>query len=228
MSHLMVLTEGAQTGTEECFIGGKPKLPPDSSVPQCVLCGADQTFLFQVAFPGEHVWTGLSLAVFLCTNCADENHLIPEMLPGVLAGADIPVNFLTNYQRNFHFLVFPTESGQFDTRYPERVKFSPIRLQRTGSGLGMGLIGGTPAWVMEDESPRTYGSRVPMHFLLQIHAGLEFRMVQGAPPQMEVGLAGEPEPSPHDFYQLFIGNVVYFFGTETRTPPLVYAITQVS
>jgi hypothetical protein len=148
------------------------------------------------------------------------------MLPGVLAGVDIPREFLTSYQRNFRFLVFPTDEGRIDTRFQKRIKFIPIILQLDDE-LGIGQVGGTPSWLLEDESPRSYGSRIPMHFLFQLHAGVRFPTVQGAPPQMEIGLSGEPEPSPYDFYQLFIGNAVYFFGTESRTPPLVYAITQV-
>lgn len=227
MNYVMTLIEGFQTGSEPCFIGGKPVLPRNQAIPPCALCGADQTFFFQVAFPDDHVWEGLSLAVFSCTSCADENHLIPEMLSGTLTGADIPKGFLINYQRNFHFAVFETSQGELSAQYQERVRFRPIRLERTDSNCRIGQVGGVPTWVLEDESPATYDAQVPMHFLLQLDAGLEFETVQEAPPQMEVGLAGGVEPSPYDFYQLFIGNAIYLFGTSSRTPALVYAITQV-
>jgi len=228
MNYVMTLAEGQQTGSELCFIGGKPVLPRHRAIPQCALCGAEQTFFFQVAFPADHVWAGLSLAVFSCTSCADENHLIPEMLPGMLAGADIPMNFLNSYQRNFHFVVFETSQGQLADQYQERVRFHPIRLELADSNRKIGQIGGVPTWILEDESPASYDAQTPMHFLLQVDGGVEFETVQGAPPQMEIGLTGNPEPSPYNFYQLFIGNTIYLFGTESRTRALVYAITQVN
>ncbi len=228
MGSSMILTDGQQTGDEACFVGGKPVLPRGNAIPKCALCRAEQTFFLQVAFPDDHVWTGLSLAVFSCTSCADKNHLIPEMLSGVLTGADIPANFLNVYQLNFHFVVFETAQGQLVRQYQERVRFRPICLERADSKHRIGQVGGGPAWILEDESPESYDAHDPMYFLFQVDGSIEFETVQGAPPQMEVGLTGDPEPSPHDFYQLFIGNAVYLFGAGRQTPALVYAITQVN
>ena len=84
----MATGEQIQTPEDELFLGGKPKLPPASRIPNCRLCDSAQTFMFQVAFPGHHDWDGLSLAVFACISCATENFLIPDMLPGHLRGAD--------------------------------------------------------------------------------------------------------------------------------------------
>ena len=222
----MILNDLRQTGLEDSFVGGKPKLPASMPIPQCSLCGADQTFFFQVAFPADHAWTERSLAVFACTSCADRNHLIPEMLPGALSGANIPATFLSMYQRNFRFEVFSTSAGRTAGDYEERIKFRGIRLER-GNGPSIGQVGGMPIWVLEDESPRTYDSTTRMSFLLQVSSGIEFETVQGAPPQMEVGLTGDPEPSPYDFYELFIGNTIYLFGTDSPTVHVVYALTQV-
>ena len=56
------------------FVGGYPRIPSESGLPECRLCRSRQTFFFQVAFPPEHPWSGLSLAVFQCTACVDENY----------------------------------------------------------------------------------------------------------------------------------------------------------
>ena len=227
-TYSMRLTGGKQTGQETSFIGGKPKLPSGTVIPLCSLCAAEQTFFFQTAFPEDHVWNGLTLAVFACTSCADENLLIPEMLSGPLFGAKIPTNFLTSYQKNFHFEAFDSTTGKLAEGYRERIRFHQILLERGDDGPILGKMGGVPSWILEDESPRTYDSRIPMHFLLQLTPGFEFKTVRGAPPQIEVGLMGNPEPSPYDFYKLFIGNAVYMFGTTKGANNLIYALTQVS
>jgi hypothetical protein len=226
-AYSMLQEDAEQTGQEHCFVGGKPKLPPGSAVPRCKLCGAEQTFFFQVAFPDDHAWAGLTLAVFACTSCADENSLIPEMLAGALPGANIPKNFLEGYQKNFRFEVFQTTAGRIANDYHERIRFRRIRFG-DGNGSSLGQIGGTPTWVLEDESPYLYDSTTPMCFLLQVSRGINFETVDGAPRQMEIGLSGDQEPSPYDFYQLFIGNAVYMFGTKGPPLYLVYAITQAS
>ncbi|MCC5850470.1 MAG: hypothetical protein JJU29_20480 [Verrucomicrobia bacterium] len=228
MRQNILLTNGKQTGKETCFVGGKPIFPADMGIPQCSLCGAEQTFFFQIAFSEPLVWAGLTLAVFQCTSCANENHLIPEMLSGELLNADIPPDFLIKYQRNFRFEIFETTQGQMVENYKERIKFSPISLEENDPMLSIGHIGTSPNWILSDETPRIYHSKYPMRFLLQLDGGINFETVNGAPKQMEIGLTGNTEPSPFDFYQLFLGNTTYFFGTVGHNPNLVYAITQVT
>lgn len=222
----MILDGFGQTEDDTCYIGGKPRLPINVEIPKCSLCGTRQTFFFQVAFPDDHKWKGFTMAVFECTSCAHENFLIPEMLNGKLFGANIPRNFLSTYQKNFRFEVFKTNSSQVVNDYPECIKFIRIKFDG-GNGPILGHIGGTPIWILEDESPGTYDSGTPMHFLLQVNHGFEFETLKGVQPQIELGLTGDPEPSPYDFYQLFIKNEIYFFGTDSRNLHLVYALTQV-
>jgi hypothetical protein len=94
------------------FIGGKPRLPSEKKIPACQLCSSPQTFFFQIAMCDGAMWEDNTLGVFQSTKCADENHLIPEMLGSEpLSGADIPEGFLIQYQRNFSFVVFPTCEG---------------------------------------------------------------------------------------------------------------------
>jgi hypothetical protein len=222
--------EGApspQTPTDDRFIGGRPRLPPNGPIPSCGLCKAEQTFFFQVAFPEDHEWAGLSLATFACTSCADENHLIPPMLKGRRRKAiDIPEGFLESYQVNFRFRVFETAKS-VPQGYDERVAFHRWLLQPAQAAGAGTKLGGTPDWLQDDEAPATYAGRTPMVFLMQIERGFEFPLVPGAPPQMELALDGTPEPAERPYYQLFIGNAIYLFGTQDRSQPLVYAITQV-
>ena len=232
MSDCYVLTIGPsqshQSGTEESFIGGTPNLPKGMEIPRCKLCAAEQTFFFQITFPSKHLWEGMTLALFACTSCADRNHLIPEMLSGPLPGADIPEGFLLSYQTNLRILVFEKALGAPRTTYQNRVIFKPLSLHQTANmAVDDNKIGGTPAWLLEDESPKSYAGKLPMFFLLQLQAGLQFEIDKHAPSQVEVGLDGSPEPSPFNYYQLFIGNKIFLFGTQDRTEPRVYAITQV-
>jgi hypothetical protein len=194
-------------------------------IPTCALCGSEQTFFLQVAFPGDHEWGGLSLAVFACTSCTDEERLIPEMLPGPLCGVDIPKGFLTSYQRNFCFLVFSTYAT-LRRGHVEKVRFKTLVLEPSDDPTVDGhKIGGAPNWALEDEAPGT--SRTPMVFLLQLQQGYEFETVEGAPRQMELDLDGKPKPAARAHYHLFLGNALYLFGTGDLQEPLVYAVTQV-
>jgi hypothetical protein len=210
------------------FVGGYPRIPTENPLPECRLCGSPQTFFFQIGFPPGHAWADLSLAVFYCTSCADKQHRIPEMLAGPLHQADIPDGFLERYQTNFRFLVFPTGTGVVRQEYTPRVTFYPITLEHSPDpAVQAHKVGGVPSWVLEDESPRSYGSDRSMFFLLQLLQELTFDTVSGAPAQMGIGLDGKPRPSRHPEYKLFLANNVYFFGTRDTSVPAVYAVTQI-
>lgn len=207
------------------FIGGKPRLPVGKVVPCCQLCGSPQTFFFQVAMPEGAAWEGSTLSVYQCTRCADEDHLIPEMLHSGLTGADIPEGFL-NKQPNFTFVVFPTDQGAIVSEYEKSILFSEIQFVEGNTAGSFGKLGGMPDWILDDESPATYGGNVQMVFLLELTPGFRFEITSNAEPQIELDLAGEPSPSPLNYYQLFIGNALYFFGTSSGDKA-VYAITQI-
>ena len=232
MTACYILNPGAprslQSPADNSFVGGIPKLPSSESIPVCRFCGSQQTFFSQVAFPRDNPWAGLSLSVFACTSCADENYLIPEMISGPRRNAHIPAGFLESYQRNFRFLVFDSNSATPQTNYRERVKFNRLQLiKATDAKSEDNKIGGSPNWVLEDEAPESYCSKAPMFFLLQILPGFRFPITAEAPPQIELGLDGSPQASPLQDHQLFIGNALFLFGTGDRQKPLVYAITQV-
>lgn len=149
------------------------------------------------------------------------------MLTGQLSGADIPLGFLDGYQTNFRFLVFRRASAQLVEDYRQRIAFKCIRLEVMDSDSEIGQVGGTPAWILGDEFPSSYNSHTPMEFLLQLKSGLKFPILSSANPQIELDISGRPKPSPEPFYQLFLGNELYLFGTVGLSTPLVYAITQV-
>jgi hypothetical protein len=209
---------------QSSFVGGKPHLPEEQSIPTCELCGNSQSFMFQVAFPLDEIWGGRSIAVFFCVHCADEDFLVPEMLPDHLHECLIPDGFLTSYQRNFAFLVFPTAEAMIVRNYEEQVAFRAIEFVENRADAEFGKIGGSPEWELENEAPASYGA-VAMEFLLQLTQGLEFDRIPGTRPQVDLDLSGRPVHSPRDCYQLFLGNAVYLFGTASGEP-LVYAITQ--
>ena len=76
------LSDRRQPEEEDTFLGGKPKLPPDVSLPSCRLCGKELAFFFQVAFPQGHKWEGKSMAVFYCVEEWHDRYCIPELPDG--------------------------------------------------------------------------------------------------------------------------------------------------
>ncbi len=228
--YLIADTKCEYIQNEHCrnFIGGYPSLPENIALPVCSLCGSEQTFFFQIAFSKNHCWEGHSLSAFLCTCCADENYLIPEMLKVELKDADIPAGFLEKYQINFRFLVFPTESGSIRTDYAPKVKFQPLSVKKSIFSLKNDIkIDSKPTWLSGDESPLSYNSTGKMIFLCQIPPNYRFELVTGAPSQITLDLGGNSTESVHRYYEYFIGNSVYLFGTENPKHHLVYVITQV-
>lgn len=209
------------------FVGGYPRLPPATQIPSCVLCNAPQTFFMQFEFPLDHLWSGSDLAIFACTSCANENYLIPRMLDQPLQGVSVPVGFLEEYQRNFRLVVFPTMQGKLRTDYSRKVAFRRLRLGATEDvSVARSRVGGTPFWILGDETPSRYADAVDLQFLLQWQGDYLFETLPGAPPQVELGLDGNPTNSPEHGYRLFIGNEIYLFGTVPPAHPRVYLLTQ--
>lgn len=225
--YLLELDQSATIQTEghSSFIGGKPRLPAGTSLPRCRFCDAALAFYFQVAFPEDHCWGGLSLAIFSGVDCAHREYTIPPMLDAPLKGAQIPAGFLEEYQGNFRLFVFETSSARLVQDYQERVKFVPWRLIPSDETRAyVNRLGGEPAWILGDEEPASYGSSA-MRFLMQITEDFEFKILEGAPRMKPVFDLTGYQPPP--FYDLFNANALYFFGTEDRDHPAVYIITQI-
>jgi hypothetical protein len=209
-----------QDENEKSFFGGRPSIPSKYSVPICRFCKSTQTFFFQAAFPGDHAWAGFSVAVFSCTNCASGDHLIPPLLPTSLKDAAVPINFIETPPPNCTFMVFQTERGTMRPEYVPRICFRPWHLVPISPETPANKIGGQPNWLMGDETPASCDGQ-PMAFLMQLQHDQRYPLLPGTPPQAEwIQLARQPK----NYYELFIGNALYLFGT--LPPKYVYAITQ--
>ena len=212
----------------DSFIGGIPYLPNNIEIPKCKLCQCEQTFFFQITFPEVHKWFGKTFAVFNCTSCVEEDFLIPEMLDNELYNINIPEGFLESYQKNFSFIVFETKLGIQKCDYMEKIKYQPIFISsHDEENTLFGKMSKNPDWLLEDESPSKYDGLYNMSFLFQLNHSIEFYIIETAPRQVELDLAGNPCDSPYEYYQLFLGSEIYFFGVENYKSPLVYAITQI-
>ena len=206
------------------FIGGHPHLPPELALPICTKCKKPLTFFYQVAFPKDHFWASRSLAVFACTSTWHPYDLIPPLLPQP-RDVVIPADFLTDYQTTFRLLVFPTQQAVLRTDYVPRVKFTPWNLVKAGRlPLTASKIGGTPRWSTGQESPSSYAGR-PLTFLMQLGPHVPFEWLEEAP-----SMARDPQfarllPDP-SHYDLFVGNVIYLWGTHDDGPEAVYTLVQ--
>jgi hypothetical protein len=217
----MYLEIGESSATNAAgFIGGHWVLPSGEALPSCGLCAAEQTFFLQVAFPVFHAWSPLALSVFACTRCVNENCLVPEMLDGPLPNAQPTAEFLTRYQRNFRLLTSRRESIR-----PAPIGSRSLRFSESPSDTTIGIIGGEPRWVLEDETPSRIAGH-PAAFLFQLFGNLRFPMPPGGLPQQTLALDGSAEDSRNNFYELFLGNSLYFFGGNP-SDGFVYVVTQV-
>ncbi|MDM5199850.1 hypothetical protein QUF79_17705 [Fictibacillus enclensis] len=226
-SYLLMKESGQQEEGDLTFIGGFPRMPASEPLPTCELCGEKLTFFFQVSFPEKHSWEGRTMAVFACTKCAHEDFLIPEMLQDTLKGIDIPQGFLESYQKNFRILLFETENGELRNDYDQIIKFVRWRQSPAENPDEIhAKIGGSPDWLLDNETPATYKTKVPMIFLMQLPQDMKFETVENAPPQTILNLEGKPASSRHSYYELFLANQIYFFGTKDMEP-LVYILTQI-
>lgn len=178
--------------------------------------------------PDAHWWSGRTVAVFACTNCANEDFLIPKLLGGERKGADIPISFLTDGGPNYAFVTFASEAATIRAPYQPILEFHRWELIQPIRNNAASKIGGRPYWLMEDETPRSLDGKYEMVFLLQLARGTRFEMLAGPPPQIEFGyLAGKRgRPAKRGYYELFLGNALYLFGTIGLENELVYPIVQ--
>lgn len=223
---LEVIEDSVQAKKYDSFIGGKPKLPPGFDIPKCELCGKELTFMFQVAFPQGHAWSGKSMAVFYCVESWHGEYCIPE-LPKQIADADISEEFLSNYERNFRVLVFDTSLGKIMDTYQEKVAFQAFQAvpeKQTRQEWDF-VSGGRPIWVMgEPERPHTIAGIENPALLLQVKEDYHFKILPTAPkeasPFMPNGLSIFP------WYSLFAANRIYFWGVEKDKKEWVYISVQ--
>lgn len=223
---LEIIRDCAQTNECNSFIGGKPKLPPNVDIPKCKLCGKELAFMFQVAFPQDHVWAGKSIAIFYCIETWHGNYCIPE-LPQKIAGADISEEFLRNYERNFRVIVFDTPLGKIVDTYQEKVAFQMLQAipeKQTKQDWSF-VIGGRPISIMGmAERPNTIlGIEKPI-LLLQVKEEFHFPILPTAPKQANPFAPGGKSLFP--WYNLFVSNRIYFWGVQNNGTEMVYISVQ--
>ncbi len=219
----LYVREQRQLHSVHSFVGGVPRIPADLVLRNWQFCNNPQTFFFQLAFGEGHVWQGRTLALFACTLCAPEDHLIPEMLSVQLAGAEIPAGFVSSYQKNFQICTFDTEQGELRQSYNPIIEYREITSTKSRGLIKFGEFG-SPVWQMEDESPSSYAGR-SLEFLFQLTMDFEFPLVDGALPQQSPYELDWPDEREFTHYELFVGNELYFFGTE-EAPCEVYILPQ--
>ena len=224
--HLLESESAVQSADDRSFIGGRPRIPRGIPLPDCARCGERLTFFWQLAFPPGHAWQGRQLALFACTTSYHDADVIPEMLEGELRGADVPPAMIDRYQTNFRLIVSPVDDGALRDDYEPRVAFRRWRLVPSSDPAEpRSKVGGEPAWILDDESPRTFDGTIDALFLLQLEEELRYDRLPAAPPQMIPTLFDGVQPSHEPSYTLFAGNGLYFFGSATGRP-LVYVLPQ--
>ena len=224
-----VLQSGAvQTGEENSFTGGKPKLPPGMEIPKCTLCGRELTFFFQIAFPEGHPWAGKSMAVFDCTDTWHGDFCIPELPKGPsLNKIDITADFLSQHQRTFRVLTFDTEAGAVVEGYQDRILFQPLDITPEGKTDRSWdfVLGGRPVWIMgKPEKPASIaGVKKPL-LLTQVRENFRFPIHPDAPKAADPFTPSGRSPFP--WYSLFTGNRVYFWGAADGGREWIYVSVQ--
>jgi hypothetical protein len=201
------------------FIGGRPFLSRSAEIPTCAICSARMCFCFQVALPVGHRWQHSVLAMFQCISCCSEDTLIPEMLSGPLKGVEIPQGFLARYQTNFRIVIGDATTAELRSDYRPLIANIPL-------SPSPWRIGAEPQWLIDDETPGSYGSFKEPIFLFQVPHGMTFPRLSGAPAQMTLDLTGQAVAADRDYYELFLGNAAYFFGFGTPAAERVYVVTQ--
>jgi hypothetical protein len=216
------------------YIGGIPMLPADETIPVCEICGAEETFFFQVAFPPNHVWHGVTLSLFSCTSCADPDYLVPSYYDGSLCGVPVPRWFLERCQRNYRVLTFRTDSGSLCTSYRPRVRFHELSFPSTsGEGFIIGRVGGIPPWSDPEWTAPTCDDGSTLHFLMQLAANVTYPIYPDAPPQEDpyklflpsgVDFTNLPSIGTERAYELFLSNQLFLFGSEPERARMIYAM----
>jgi hypothetical protein len=216
-----------QDSTNLSFAGGLPLMPPSIKLPTCMLCGDQQTFFFQVAFPKDHDWAGKVMAVFAGTTSGDRDYPTPSA-HGPDNSIDIPDGHLDNAQTNYRLIVFSAlDKLELRQDYTPVLKYTKLQLKPSKRERAKTTrVGGTPYWHIQDDTPRSYmGSRFT--FLMQIEYDWMFEKLDSAPRQAEYAwFPSDPNFRTDDLYCLFSGLPLYFFGTLDLPEPKVYLLNQ--
>lgn len=233
--HSILLEEGPQNPEATSFIGGKPKLPINISLPVCKDCGTPLTFFFQVAFPEGHHWAGKSLALFYCIHQYNK-HTRDKIL--ILPDVDIEQDEFhiinhslapERYQTQFRAIVFDTELGVMCESYVPQIVYREITWKPSKKkdkkvpiilgGEPIGRDRGKNGWFR----PLSYDQK-PMDIILQVAEYFNFPKYPDAPPEMEedvLPLRLTPREKP-DYTLWCEFNRIYLWGPIDPSDPVVY------
>ena len=218
----MRFLEQQQTFDESSFVGGIPKLPPSLPLPECKLCGDSQTFFLQVGYSSGHKWEGFSTAIFFCTSCVDEDHLIPRVIStkdGVILS-----NRLDEDAPNYSLITFETASSVPRHEYTQRIKFKKISWHESKTARQRdSFIGENPKTSPLITMPQRYG-HYNVIFLFQIGKDTLFETLESAPTQAELVFPGLSGIIPKNAYQLFLGNTLVVIGIDSPSEKRTFAI----
>ncbi len=215
----------------DSFIGGKPCIPADISLPTCKVCGEPLTFFFQVAFPKGHMWEGKSLAFFFCTSTYYK-HDAHEWFPPILLandGEDVSFKELesNSYQTLFKVYFFDTKNGVLREDYHEKVMYHRIDWKpgrRRDKKIPI-ILAGEPIWMdsFQRERPKSCGGK-NMELILQVADYFNFEKYPDAPPEMKKSYIANKnsfQPRKENNYTLFCDfNRVFLWGTNDKEEPV--------
>lgn len=211
-------------------VGGVPNLPMDIPLPRCTICGDEMTFFFQVSFPKNHSWAEKLVSLFCCTTHDHAGHEIPRIYVPLnansLAGADLPDNFLQQYQTNFNAIVSNVSEGADRLDYHVKIAYRELYLKTVKSvSKNDCAIADTPVWRGRDEAPGSYQGEA-MEFLFQVKPSVKYHIVEGAPLQARRSIHPSlPSVRNERNYILFVENALYVFGNSVSKNS-VYIICQ--
>ena len=211
--------EDRQDGSEMSHVGGHPKLPSDLALPVDPQTGDGMTFFFSIDLSFQPSWTGKVLSVFAVTSRFSEDDCIPELFTTASPGYDVPAGALTTYQRLFRIFVTDGRNGVLRDDYRPRVRYNTLR---QGPDLPSGAVRFgerdiLPRWILDEESPGSYGGKERFSFLFQTEQGYRYKTRPDAPrqivPDYTAAASGGLTESLVDLYDLWVTNACYFFIT---------------
>lgn len=212
--------EEAQDPTIRSHVGGIPRLPRDLDLPRTAETGELMTFFFSIDLGLAPRWQGKNLSVFATTTDFNENDCIPEMFSNNIRDYDVPDGALDSYQRQFRIFITSESDAVLREDYLPRVRYNIIHAGDVSprEAIIFGHRDVNPVWVLDDETPGTYGGKETFDFLLQTQEHYRFALVVGAPRQMVLDYTTSSNrlaPSLVDKYDLWVNNAAFFFISQS-------------
>lgn len=207
------------------YIGGKPMLPADVSMPVHPESGSQMTFFFQVLFPEWHKWAGKLISIFCVTDDFVLDRILPEMVTYNESGYNVDSDCIQFKQDFFKIIVSDVKQCTEKKEYKEVLRYQALEISKDETN-SFGFIGTKPIWLLDDESPFTLDGKGFFEFLFQINIDLYFPKIESAPKQKTESFEETSgiRDCYIDDYSLFAGNAVYFFGE--KNSELVYMVSQ--